>query len=253
MYELSSSPQSIGGVLDDGFRLFKPCLPKVAVPAFCAVMVGQVMSLVLPAGTPQAVDWRNALISSLISTTVSSWMYGTMIARMDAVAHQTELSLGGALAHAGRRLLPLVLLWILYSVIVTAGLLLLVIPGFILSVSLMFSFFFVLLERENPVQALVSSHRLVWGSWWRTLVIVSVAFVILIAAYVTVFFVIVPFAAQGTDLRGVLLVVQFVLVPAGGAVLAPLLCALTMAAYYDLKLRRSGADLEARLGAAAQT
>ena len=47
---------------------------------------------------------------------------------------------------------------------------------------LLFGFFAIVLT-VNQLRALKRSHRLVWGNWWRTLVVVSVPVVIVMILY----------------------------------------------------------------------
>jgi hypothetical protein len=47
----------------------------------------------------------------------------------------------------------------------------LIIPSIILSFSLLFFGYFILLEDKSSYQSLKASHSLVWGYWWRTFLI----------------------------------------------------------------------------------
>jgi hypothetical protein len=47
----------------------------------------------------------------------------------------------------------------------------LLIPSIILSFSLLFFWYFILLEDMGSYQSLKASHHLVWGQWWRTFLI----------------------------------------------------------------------------------
>ena len=65
---------------------------------------------------------------------------------------------------------------ILYGLAIVVGLILLVIPGIILSISLCLAFYLVALENKGAVDSLKSSHALVKGYWWRTATADSYAF-----------------------------------------------------------------------------
>lgn len=249
MYQPATSPQSIGGVLDDGFRLFRASLPQVVVLAFVGTLAGQLPNML--GADPQSLSGIGAalLVAFVVSLLLSLGFYGAVVGRMNGVARQQELSVGDALSLGLRRLLPLVAVTVLYIIVLMLGFLLLLVPGIIFGLSLMFSFYVVLLEGKGPLAGLAESHRLVWGNWWRTLVIVSVATVIVMAAYLLVLFAVGLVFAVGdsVDFVGRLRMVEIIVTPLLGAVAGPLFYALSLAAYYDLKLRRSGADLEARL------
>jgi len=253
MYQPATSPQSIGGVLDDGFKLFRASLPRVIVLAFVGTLAGQLPNMLVT--DPQSISAVSTtlLLAVLASLLLSLGFYGAVVGRMNGEAQQQPLSAGDALALGLRRLLPLVAVTVLYMVIMMLGFLLLIIPGIIFGLSLMFSFYVVLLEGKGPLAGLAESHRLVWGNWWRTLVIISVATVIVMAAYLLVVFVVGAVFALGdtVDFVESLQTVEIIVTPLLGAVAGPLFYALSLAAYYDLKLRRSGADLEARLDSTA--
>lgn len=253
MYERANSPQSIGAVLDDGFRLYRAALGKVLVLTFLASIAGQVPSVIISATGAGSAGFV-AFLALLVVVLISLQLYAAVIARMDAVAEQREMSAGQALSRGASRIPALFLFSVLYMLAVAAGTLLLLIPGIILGVSLMFGFYLVVLEGQGPVEGLKSSHTLVWGNWWRTMVIVSVATIIMMTAYILVG-VLAGFAyalTGGTNPDALLPFIELVLVPILGAVVAPLFYALTLATYYDLRLRRSGADLEQRLGAPSE-
>jgi hypothetical protein len=253
MYQSTAAPQSIGGVLDDGFRLFRASLPKVVLLAFLGTLAGQLPNLMLSSSGAVPEVGTVFMVSVLVSMLVSLMFYGAVIGRMNAVADQGEMSVADALSLGVRRLLPLFAFSLLYGIVLMLGTLLLLIPGIIFGVSLMFGFYVVLLEGEGPLASLKSSHLLVWGNWWRTLVIVSVATVVMMVAYVLVAFIAgFAVAVGGGEMETIVQLLELVLVPLLGAAVAPLFYALLLATYRDLKLRRSGADLEQRLSVPAR-
>jgi hypothetical protein len=254
MYQPPDAPQSIGGVLDDGFRLFRASLAKVVVLTFFGILAGQLPNLMISdSGGVPAVNMM-LLGSLLLSMLISALFYGAVVGRMNAVVQQRDMTLRDALAFGLGRMLPLFAFTVLYVLILIVGSLLLLVPGIIFGVSLMFGALVVLLEGRGPVASLKISHNLVWGNWWRTMVIISVGVIVMMTAYLMVIFVAgfaIAFGDNG-DPTSLVQFLELVLLPLLGAVAAPLLYALTLATYNDLKLRRSGADLEQRLGAPAQ-
>lgn len=77
-----------------------------------------------------------------------------------------------------RKVPDLLLLAMHYFVIVLAGMVLLVIPGIIFSMTLIFSFFLVLLENVSVSKGISESHKLVWGNWWYTFYFISFLMII---------------------------------------------------------------------------
>ena len=92
-------------------------------------------------------------------------------------------------------------------------------------------------------------HRLVWGHWWRTAALVTIATFILIVAYVLMGFVAgIAIVLDPESITSIgFSVVDTIVTPILTGLITPLFYSLTMSAYYDLKLRRSGDDLAARI------
>ena len=82
------------------------------------------------------------------------------------------------LKQAFTTLIPLLFVLILYTLIVLSGTMLLVLPGIIFSFSLLFSFILVITSHTSVLQALITSHRLVWGKWWHIALHISFPFTI---------------------------------------------------------------------------
>lgn len=91
-----------------------------------------------------------------------------MIYRIDNVINKRDDDYIGLLLPVFKKLHLLFIASILYTISVAIGFILLVIPGLILMVSLLFSGFLILLEDQGIFESLISSHCLVWGNWWRT-------------------------------------------------------------------------------------
>ena len=111
-------------------------------------------------------------------------------------------------------------------------------------------------EPEGPLQSIGTSWRLVGGNWWRATTVVFILGVIIyiltiivvaIAGTVAVLMVGTP-TTPGTILSAAALVGALM----GGLIRifsVPLMASLYVTLYQDLKLRKGGGDLEARLGA----
>jgi hypothetical protein len=135
---------------------------------------------------------------------------------------------------------------------VAIGCVLLLIPGLILMVSLMLFGAVVTLESRGPAGGLMRSHKLVWGHWWRTTAVLTVAFIIVVVIYAAIGFVvalILPFAARNLDPLVFSLINSTVLNVVIQVLVLPFFLGLMLSLYWDLKLRRDGGDLSDRLNA----
>lgn len=257
MYQRPDAPRSIGGTLDDGFRLFKASFMQVFILAFIAAVVSSIPSVMLNSGANPADPFAQFTVgvgvAFVLAMLVSAVIYGAIIAMIDAVANNQPLSMSQAFAVGLQHFFPLAVCGLLYMIAVVLGSIALIIPGIILSLTLLFGVYAVVTDNLGPVAALKHSHNLVWGNWWRTAAVVGVGTFILIVGMILVgalggFAV----AMGGTvDPENIQTnpILNFVVMPLISALLSPLFYAFIMAAYNDLKLRHSGADLAERIGA----
>lgn len=257
MYAKPTSPQSIGQVLDGSFRLTAASFKNTWIYALLAAIASYAATIYLftrGAGTleqamqPQTdpVYWTLYCVGLIGSVFFMAAMY----LRTDQIARGDS---GGpsAIGAALGRLPLLVVLTILTIIAIMVGMVLLIVPGIILAVSLMAAVPIFMLEDKGPIDSLTTSHRLVWGHWWRTLLILIVGGIIAaVLAFVMSFIAaaVAPFiAGDSTELEIALAAVIGIALM--GVVLAPFLVSLVLNIYWDLKLRREGGDLAARVQA----
>jgi len=263
MYVQPTTPQSIGGVLDNGFKLFKASFKDVFALAFVGAVISGLPNVYMtrslvatmpdPTPVPEAIsrifgaEFFGLMALMMVITIV---VFAAIVARMGAVATGTECSIAESLGLALRRFPALFVAGILYSLLVGIGMFLLVIPGIILAVSLYGTMYLVIIDRLGPIAAIKQSHKLVWGDWWRTATILTVALIIGMAVFVLVGIVAGVVAASAdaaTPIPLTPLWYDLLLGPAVAAVVTPLLYAMPLVMLQDLKLRREGDDLVERM------
>jgi hypothetical protein len=253
MVALAKEPQSIGRVLDSGFKLFVKAFTGVlplslaaaavlAVPNIANVLVGD------PEQVASPVPGATVVVLFLVALPIYMILIAAVVYRLGAVAEMHEASAGQALARGVRCVLSLIGAAILYFLAMAGGLILLIIPGIILSLSLSFGFFAIVLDGESALGGLKRSHRLVWGNWWRTLAVVSVPVVIVMILYLGlgIAFGATLVMSDGRPSSDVLITANLIEAAIGG-ITAPLIYSIMIAQYHDLKLRKEGHDLAARL------
>lgn len=262
-----SQPQGIGGVLDTAFQLYKSSLAVVwpislllaivsmpptlywmfsdrAVPDSSSVGASMGMSMNFDAADPLG------SIIGLISAILTMWAMSALYLKQRAVGVGEQLGLGDALKMALKRLPPLLGASFLFMLAVVIGLVLVLVPGLILMVSLMLYMALLLFENKGAVDSLTGSHKLVWGNWWRSSAILSVAMMLVIVIFVALALVaaiVAPFA--GLIVADIVMVGELLFNAAFNLLLMPFLTAVMIALYWDLKLRQEGGDLAARANA----
>lgn len=253
MVALASEPQSIGRVLDSGFKLFVKSFAGVFPLSLAAAAVLAIPNIanILTSSAEQgasAMPAATVVVTFVVALPIYMILIAAVVYRLGAAAELYDAGTGQALARGARCLLSLIGAAILYLLAVAGGLILLVIPGIILMLSLSFGFFAVVLDDDSALAGLKHSHRLVWGNWWRTLTVVSVPVVIVMILYiglVTVFGISVVMS-DGAASSDALITISLIEAAIGG-VTAPLMYSIMIAQYHDLKLRKEGHDLAARL------
>ena len=256
MYQLSTEPQSIGRVLDASFKLygatFRDVLPFALILAILAVIPALTLFARGAAQDPQALvaafTTPSYFITAFLTGLLSFAFYIAMLARMEAFAQGRRIALGAALDTGLRRFVRAYVATLLYGLLSAVGLILLVVPGLIVMVSLLFALPAIAVDNKRLIESLNYSHNLVWGAWWRTATLVTIG---MIVPVVLVYFgpgVIVGMLAAILKLDAVVLMIfQFALVAVATLLIAPYFLALCLEVYRDLKLRKEGGDLAARI------
>jgi hypothetical protein len=107
----------------------------------------------------------------------------------------------------------------------------------------------VIIDGRRASDAVRYGLMLVKGNWWRTAVIYTIVFVVIVAFYVvsTIAAGVLAFSLSGADIVAMSAAAAVVYV-ALGALGLPFTSAAVLATYGELKVRREAVDLEARLG-----
>jgi membrane-anchored glycerophosphoryl diester phosphodiesterase (GDPDase) len=79
---------------------------------------------------------------------------------------RNQVTVGQAFNQASRRLLHLILVYIMFVGVVFAGFIALIIPGLYLSYRLIFSLYATVIDNSSAVDSLSSSWKLTKGRWW---------------------------------------------------------------------------------------
>lgn len=249
---LATEPSSIGKVLDASIKLFGASFTKIIgfslilglVNAGSGVFTSFMMEGLGADDTTALLDNLPLfLVMIVVVVCISMICYSAVIYRLDNVVREQSDTYGEAFL-VGLKKTPTMLLGaILYAIAVSLGLVLLIVPGIILMLSLfLYSFFIVVEEDKSAYQSLKDSHALVWKNWWRTLTIFTVPSILILIIYLALGLVM-AYAGMGWG-DGVWIEV-FINLFSG--LYMPFFYAVGYVQYHDLKLRKSGSDLAARM------
>jgi len=246
-----SRPQSIGEVLESGFRLFRAtlghCLPYGAL----LVIAGELANFYdLFSGRLPPETLEHALEHDRtwwtwygIGIAIFLLLWGALLLRQDALGRRRPTSMRAELGVSLRKFPQLVALTLIAWAGITLGLLLLVAPGLYLAVALAFGAPALLIGGAGgPVRALIESARLVRGEWRRTALLIVLVILTTLTAYLLLVAILTAVSASiaitGVADRTLVASISEMAGVIVGSILAPFESAMILAIYADL-LRRA--------------
>lgn len=212
-------------------------------------------------------------LSYLAALIITFGLYNALVVQIDGFATAKPRSIGESIA-AGVRLLPCSLL--LYLVmfvglmlgvlcvglvagilgamhvsIVVQGVLAVAFAAVLIYVSgrVFLAYIALIVERAAVFRSFGISWSLIKHHWWRTATVYTVAIVMVLVLYLLVAALDALFFSMLRSSGGMTTLVSQLFSIAVGSVLVPFFPAVLLAIYYDLKLRRDGADLADRVNA----
>lgn len=281
MYAIPTEPRSIGGVLDDGLRLWRAAFAK----AWPISLMGQVLMAIpllilwtqvevpLGARQPQLLTLFTSpglSLAYVLFSLASIGFHNAVIAQTDATTQTEGQTIGQSLSIGFRLLGRAFLLGIMVAVAVALPLGLLffalvgvstvgrIIFGAVAFLAVCYAAGKVILgavvlivEDKGAYDSLRRSWTLTAGQWWRVAAILTVLIIVIFVLFLVIGVIAgVVAASMGSTARlgGLLIQVISLL---GNTLVAPLYAAVLLAIFYDLKLRKEGADLAGRVSALA--
>ena len=250
-------PLSVGEMLDAGFRLFSARFMTLILCVLVPILPLTVIATALQASVdPNAFDLDSTatvdsgtalagtLVASLIQFAAAVLAIAACFKAISAAYLGERAGASESLRYALGRMLPLLVAYIVFLIIVVIGLFLLIVPGIWLAVKLAMVFPAVVFERKGPFSAIGRSWTLTRGHWWRVFGTLAVVFLITFVLQLVLGGVVggvlgASDASELTTAIGLTLVNLLAL-----AVTYPLWAAVTTVVYYDLRVRNEGFDLQ---------
>ena len=264
MYQLATAPESIGGVLDNGFKLFRasfvPLFPLVVLSTLATTVPATFFSRYVQRFAGEGLPtWTRELGAEIFVGGVLTFLLvvvftAAILVRIDAVANGRSMSLGQAFTAGLGRTPALFGTMLLAFLIVFLGCLLVVIPGIILSVWYIFAPYVAAIESRGPIESLARARALVRGHWWRTAALLTLVGIVAGVLYIVLGIaagIVVALNPEQIAEGTLPWYLDYLLSPLLSAITTPLATSLIVATYYDLKIRHEGGDLAARIAAAA--
>lgn len=276
-----AGPKSIGQVLDLAFRIFQVSLVRCLLFGAVSMIAGQLPNIyTIASGRPLTrfgggdPMWA---VLYVVGALITLLMLSMLLLRQHDVVTGRRRPAGVEFSAAFRRLPAVVALFVLEVLMVligpvavgivfgvariptssyaaiSVGALIACVPVAYLLTPFSLSMPALLLTGRGAVAAMKYGFKLVGGCWWRTTTIITIGIVITIVFYAVAMVIVgmtLPLlgAADLASVTAATAVVYVVL----GAIATPFFCAVLLATFGELQVRKEGLDLEQRIGGVAQ-
>jgi len=250
---------SVGEVLDASFKIVRQNFGTLAACVLVVALPLNIVSTLITSSTSDNAFNLDGPTTSDVDTgtqiagTLVTGVLGLVLTTLAAAACYRAVSsiylgerptVGGSLAFAASRLLPVILLSFIYIIGLIPAYIALIIPGIWLTVAWSLSFPALLSEGIGPVAALGRSWRLVKGRWWPTFgaLLVMYLIVLVIGGILGALFGATLIAA--TDNEAVAAIFYTIINTLSSLLTLPLFAAVLTVVYFDLRVRKEGFDLQ---------
>jgi len=241
MLELpTNQPQQIATILDDGIKLFLYSFPKVLPLVLADAFLSAMLHLIVPElNSPEP----EVLIAAMTDSVVYLFFYAiamlilqtAIFYRIGMIFTQSDTGNVPALLQGVKKLLPIVLATWLYTFLFGAGLLILI-PGILFAVSLRFFTPLILFDNATVLESLLHSHKLVWGNWWHTAMVLLIPLMMIFSmallSSIIVEIVLSSSTALATEQINLVIQISYKIVD---KLLNPLFYAMIVVQFYELK------------------
>lgn len=194
MFEISTSPQSIGGVLLNSIKLFKKTWLKLLPVSVVLVSVVIFLNMFLPVQQINALALHQQvnlfalsqqipmkyLVITAFTVVVMFWLFLIMFYRCYQIMIVADNGYFAAAVRAFFRFLSCLIALFFYMIAVGLGAVCFVLPGIFLLILLIYSGLGVLIDDKTIFESFAYSAKLVWGNWWRTLMVFLISFILVI-------------------------------------------------------------------------
>jgi len=252
----------MGRVLDDGIALFRLTFKKVFPYAFIGAVMMALPNILSPmvasSGGISVTGGPLPALSTFGPMLLGLWVLGlvcyqiafsiVMLKMVNSVTDNPYASGKNVFATAFVKGILLLIPTILYFVVFMLASMAFLIPGIIVGLSMFLYTPLVVLRDTGVFRSLGASHKLVWGNWWRTATIITVPMILIMVMSLiggTIWGLSTTFKTAfdvNQQPAAVHLINAF-----ASSLTIPMLVAVMITVMHDLRLRREGADLEARL------
>ena len=263
-YSPQLRPLSVGEVLDASFKIVRQSFGVLAGCVFVVALPLNIVNTLITASTsdnafnldsnPSAgtssdfssgtTEFAGFLLTTTLSIVLMTIATAACFRAVSGVYLGEAPTVGGSLAFAATRLLPVIGLSLLYFLGLIPAFIALVIPFIWLSVAWSVSFPALLSEGIGPVAALARSFRLVRRRWWPTFGALAVMYLLVGVISGILGALLGATLIAAVDSEAVAAVFFTIINTLASLITLPLLAAVVTVLYFDLRVRKEGFDLQ---------
>lgn len=246
-------PASMTTLLDSGFALYRDCIKQVFLLSAIFAFLYLLPELIFPnqyievdgklrieANSASELKRGLQLVLGIVEVYLSTLVLFIALSHSES----KNSSVNQAMKVIQQNWLSILLVVVAYSVLVSVGLVIVLVPGIYAFVTFMFGIFFVVLENDGPFLAMKKSFYLMQGNWWRSFgfVVIVVSFLLFVVFVIASVFSISfqPGNLYNNELPLSYYVLSYILV----VLLLPLVTSMQIVLFRDLNLRNAAFNLE---------
>ena len=237
-------PLSVGEIIDAAFQVYRRHFGALAtIVLVCSGLPTLIQVYMRASG---GIHWILSMVYVLLAVVLGLIATGATVFVVSESYLGRGITAREALARATPFVVPLILASLAMGIVIFIGLLLILIPGIIAICGLAVTVPALVVESLSPTAAMGRSWALTRTHRLRMLGLFVVVFILLVIPYLAVMglFSLVAALASATGASSAILVVGIVIAAIAQLLISPLYQAALVIAYYDLRVRKEGFDLE---------
>jgi hypothetical protein len=259
-YSPQLRPLSVGEVLDASFKIVRQSFGTLAGCVLVVALPLNIINTLIAASTRDnafnldttptssnvstGTEIAGGLLTATLALVLTTLAAAACFRAVSGVYLGERPTVGESLSFAATRVVPVVLLSLLYFFALIPAFIALIIPGAWLSVAWCLSFPALLSEGLGPVAALGRSYRLVKGRWWPTFGALLVMYLLVLVISGILGALLGAVLIASVDNEAVAGVFSTIINTLSSLITLPLMASVLTVLYFDLRVRKEGFDLQ---------
>ena len=179
-YFLPTRAQNTWQIIKTGFSIYKYTFRQVVG----LMMISGILHIAMLFLPKMFANNINIFYYSVPMIIIDTIVFVSITHRINTFINGEYVSFRQAILINSEKLLPVIAVGIIYGCAVLMGILLLIVPGIMLSIYLFFALYLVIIDKNiTIIESIKSSYKLVAGHWWFTSWVISIIILIVMLFY----------------------------------------------------------------------